>query len=582
MSGTKTKIQLLLTFTFLFIGLSLLALMNTVSADETGTRSGEFNHTPSDVSLASTGNNTTYTSPEFTAQFTFNGLGLTWTGTATSEVNFALQVNDGDWTPVEMQGNDAKDQSEHYTSVPVFVTGQRVRYKITGAHADAVQNVQIIYFDSTVPPYHSLASTLRQTFNRSAQSSIAVISRSDWGADESYRTWEPEYTTPEKFVIHHSAGGDGGDDPAATIRGIYYWHAVVLGWGDIGYNYIVDPSGNVYEGRYGGDGVIGAHAYNSDTDTNYNVNSVGIMLLGCYEEDDGACGTVHTMTPEMTAALEQLIADKGATFNVDPSGTSDWYGESLPNVLGHRDVDSTYCPGSIVHDQLESIRAAAHTLYSATHQRSYAASFSGSNLATSYTVATTTDLSLRYTNTGSKKWNKDKVVLQVRLEETGERQRFTLTDSVEDGNTTDIVGAFTLPTQPGNYTLVTRLYRNGSPIHGSKHSTTVTIENPYQAKMISASLPVAIQQGWQPTAELTIRNTGVTLPVGTTLEIDGTVVATISTEWPVNEKRSFTPKVEQAATWPVGTHKAVIKLKVESITVANSRTTQTVRVDIAQ
>ena len=56
--------------------------------------------------------------------------------------------------------------------------------------------------------------------------------------------WPIQQAPIEKFIIHHTAGSDGGDDPAATIRGIYYWHAVVLGWGDMGYNFLIDGQGN--------------------------------------------------------------------------------------------------------------------------------------------------------------------------------------------------------------------------------------------------------------------------------------------------------------------------------------------------
>lgn len=583
--SVSTKIQLLLTFTVLFIGLSVLALMNTATADETGTRSGAFEHTPTDVALATLVSSapTEYISPEFTAQFPFNGIGLTWSGSVTDGVDFALQIDDGEWYNLELQGNDAKDQTESFVTAPLFVEGQRVRYKITGEHREAVRNVEMIYFDSTVPPYHSLANTLKNSFGRSIQSSTDVISRSEWGADESYRTWEAEYETPDKILIHHTAGGDGGNDPAATIRGIYYWHAVVLGWGDIGYNYIIDPEGNIYEGRAGGDAVIGAHTYNSDTDTNYNVGSVGVALLGCYEQSEDACNTVYTMTASMQSALEQLIAEKSALFDFSPTGESTWYGEQLPNVLGHRDIDSTYCPGSTVHDQLDTIRTNAYQLYSTVQVRPYAASYNSSTIAASYPAAATADLSLLYANTGTKNWNKDKVVLQVKLVETGERNRFTLSNSVEDGSIAAITGSLTLPTKPGSYTLATRLYRNGSPIHGSKYQTSITVENPYQVNVTKAELPLAIQQGWQPTLQLTIKNTGnTTVPAGSTIQVDGETVATLAKDLKVGSKTSLQGKVLSATTWSVGSHSAIAKLKIDSVTAVGSRQVRVVRVDPAE
>ena len=120
----------------------------------------------------------------------------------------------------------------NFTSVPLFVTGQSVRYKIMG-DTGAVQNVRLTYFDSTVRPYRSITSTLRQVFGRAlASSDLTVISRSDWGADETYRTWEPDCQAPTKIEIHHTAGSDGSEmlPPSAvsTTGTPLSWAGVIL------------------------------------------------------------------------------------------------------------------------------------------------------------------------------------------------------------------------------------------------------------------------------------------------------------------------------------------------------------------
>lgn len=579
MYSLKIKLQLILSFTALFIGLSILALMNTANAGDTGTRSASISHTPSDRSISAV-TSTEYISPTLTTQFPFNGVGLEWNGPTTNGVELAIQVDDNPWVNLEMQGNDAKNGVENNITAPYFISGETVRYKITGSAFNTVQNVTVHYFDSTIPPYRSLMNTL----SRSVASTItgtSVVSRADWGADESYRTWEPDYETPTKIVIHHSAGGDGGEDPAATIRGIYYWHAVVLGWGDIGYNFIIDPAGTVYEGRYGGAGVIGAHAYNSDTETNYNVGSVGIVLLGCYEEAEGACSSVDTMTPEMQTALEQLTAEQASQFGFDPAGESTWYDELLPNVLGHRDIDATYCPGSSVHDTLDTIRTNASTYYRtlSSVQRAYAATFGSSDLANSYAITDVPTINVTYTNVGRKTWQSGKVALQVGVDGVS-RQRFELASDVESGNTANYQGTVTLPDQPGDYSITTRLYRNGHPVHGSKHTFAISISNPYAVRLISSSLPTAILQGWTPTLSYTVRNTGaVSLPAGTTLLVNNEVIANTSRDWPIGEKRTLTLPVTTAVNWERGNQRVVIKLRVDDNNVQGSRNVQTVRVD---
>ena len=90
--------------------------------------------------------------------------------------------------------------------------------------------------------------------------------------------WDPEYVPVKKIIVHHTVTSNSDPDPAATVRSIYYYHAVSLGWGDIGYNFLIDRQGRIYEGRYGGNAVVGGHALT------WNYGSVGIAALGNYEE----------------------------------------------------------------------------------------------------------------------------------------------------------------------------------------------------------------------------------------------------------------------------------------------------------
>ena len=84
-----------------------------------------------------------------------------------------------------------------------------------------------------------------------------VIPRSAWGADETIRfdsrgevRWGQAYFPLQKMVVHHTAGSNNDPNPAATMRAVYHYHAVTQDWGDIGYNYLIDRWGRVYEGRY--------------------------------------------------------------------------------------------------------------------------------------------------------------------------------------------------------------------------------------------------------------------------------------------------------------------------------------------
>ncbi|HUT21599.1 MAG TPA: N-acetylmuramoyl-L-alanine amidase, partial [Anaerolineae bacterium] len=182
-----------------------------------------------------------------------------------------------------------------------------------------------------------------------------IISREEWGANESLMTvsWPPEYRPVEMFVIHHTVTPNDDVDPYATVRAIYYYHGVTRGWGDIGYNYLIDAQGRIYEGRAGGErvgdqqleAVVGGHA------KIYNWGSIGIAILGDYREAN--------VPPPALASLVELIAWKANQHLVNPTGYGYVFDEYLPRIAGHRDVGETTCPGQNLYARLGSVRTDA-------------------------------------------------------------------------------------------------------------------------------------------------------------------------------------------------------------------------------
>ncbi len=170
-----------------------------------------------------------------------------------------------------------------------------------------------------------------------------IISRKGWGANEAWATRKPVYRRPTTFVIHHTVTPNNPADPAYIVRAIYQYHALSRGWGDIGYNFLIDRQGNIYEGRKGGDGVVGVHAGGD-----YNYGSIGIALLGDYRSAQ--------MTPAMKEALISLMAWEADRFNIHPLQSSYFVRREFPNVLGHRDLVPTVCPGDNVYKALPELR----------------------------------------------------------------------------------------------------------------------------------------------------------------------------------------------------------------------------------
>lgn len=146
----------------------------------------------------------------------------------------------------------------------------------------------------------------------------------------------------QKIIIHHTATSNNTADAAAAVRAIYYYHTIELGWGDIGYHYLIDQEGRVYQGRNGGDNVIAAHALN------HNKGSLGVALLGTF--------TDTSPSSKAQQALESFLLAKSVQHGIDPNGHSVFVGEDVPNILGHRDVVRTTCPGVPVYESLSFLR----------------------------------------------------------------------------------------------------------------------------------------------------------------------------------------------------------------------------------
>jgi len=192
-----------------------------------------------------------------------------------------------------------------------------------------------------------------------------VVTRSGWGADESLRERGSTYTGPVRTVfVHHT---DTTNDYACAdapkiIRSIYRYHVKSSGWRDIGYNFLVDKCGTIYEGRAGGvaEPVLGAHTLG------FNTDSAGVAAIGTY---------VSTAVPQaQVEGIAKIAAWKLGLTGRDATGTTDLVSASdgsrykkgtrvnFGAISGHRDAFNTQCPGARLFDRLDDIRSMAARL----------------------------------------------------------------------------------------------------------------------------------------------------------------------------------------------------------------------------
>jgi len=328
-----------------------------------------------------------YTSPVLAAGQLFDRIGAHWVAAPGTEETMRVELRTSAdavawsaWRPAAADEDMADTEKNEWYSSPSLVSpsAQYAQYRVwlDNGDPDAVRSIGITLLDVSdlnASPVSRLLNDLggalsdiaRSGEARAAVGATKILTRQDWGADESMMQWSPQYQKQQtKAVIHHTVTDDGGSNVAATIRSIYYFHAVTRGWGDIGYNYLVDKFGNIWTGRQGGDHVIGGHAYG------WNDGAFGVAAIGDY--------TTTAPSSALQGAIANLISLKfsqygitdafGASYFVHKEQRSDgtWVdvAGTPPNIQGHRNANyivgqnggQTECPGNQTYNMMDGLK----------------------------------------------------------------------------------------------------------------------------------------------------------------------------------------------------------------------------------
>jgi hypothetical protein len=280
----------------------------------------------------------------------FTLVGLHWKGSG--KVFFRTRSLSGRWTrwrfaapededrPDQLQGERSLSLTGWKLGNPFWVgASDEIEYRLRGPVRRL--RAHFVWSPDEALPVRKL----------SVAGSPPIIPRAAWGANELIKRAPPRYADRVAFaVVHHTAGGNGYTraQSAAIVRAIQVYHVKANGWNDVGYNFLVDKYGQIFEGRAGGAdrNVIGAHA------EGFNTGSTGIALLGSYQ---GAAPSAAAQD-----ALVRLLAWRLDVAHVDPLSAFNWISGGNPRfpngvpvfiraIVGHRDVGFTDCPGSAVY-----------------------------------------------------------------------------------------------------------------------------------------------------------------------------------------------------------------------------------------
>ncbi len=287
----------------------------------------------------------------------FDLVGLHWEGRGT--VLFRTRDLAGRWrrwqpaAPEDDRPNlgspEARPRRAWRLGSPYWVgASNMLAYRLVGQ----VRRLRIWYVWSPVS-----RSPLRTT---AMAGSPRIVPRSGWHAQDEILRGRPRYASTVAFaVVHHTAGSNvySRAQSAAIVLGIELYHVRGNGWNDIGYNFLVDKYGQVFEGRAGGieRNVIGAHA------EGFNTGSVGVAVIGNYSS--------AKIAPVAQRALVGLLAWRLDVAHVDPLSTLAWRSGGNPEyprgravrlraISGHRDTGYTSCPGTSLYAKLPAIAQA--------------------------------------------------------------------------------------------------------------------------------------------------------------------------------------------------------------------------------
>ena len=303
-------------------------------------------------------------SPIENPEFPVDYLGVSWTSGREPFVRFFA---DRRWTAWRVAHEDETPVSDGRAFSTLIPAADADAYQIRGSNRD----VRAVAINTTDGPRQW--SLVQATAEASHISQPGLITRAQWGADESLR-FDPngneidpqQFHATTKVILHHTAGQNGDPDPAATVRAIYRYHAIDRKWGDIGYNFLIDAQGRIYKGRYSGpvgtrnqDSLTGEDALGNGVRSRQaggHPGTVGISVLGTY--------TDVPVPAAARASLVDHVAWEAERHGLDPFGTSTYTDPSNPsftisvaNISGHRDWATTECPGGVFYSNLPAIRS---------------------------------------------------------------------------------------------------------------------------------------------------------------------------------------------------------------------------------
>ena len=448
------------------------------------------NSVKSDLRIPAGQREAIFTTDPMRAPMAFSDVAPSWWADTPSGTSVQVELRTGsdgkawsDWLPTDLEELEMPQDPltrTHASLVPIaqkervhrFIQSRVTLRAERAGQSPIFHSLFYTFIDSGITPNPPRPKAMAQA-TPSDVPKPAMVSRVEWGAPsgEASPGWKPKYKRPTHIIVHHTATTNSDTDHAARVRAIWYYHSKTRGWGDVGYNFMVDPNGVIYEGRAGGDDVEGGHTYP------FNVGTTGIGVLGNY----------HRVSPSAASqsALIDLISWKVSQRGIDPLGVEPVTGYTncggtvtyvRSTIAGHRDFygaacgrvfNKTTCPGDRLYDMLPQIRSAI-----VSEQPPLRAVFLKHDTPGNLDPGATVDVKLTLRNSGSQTWpanGQGAVSVGYRwLTPDGKPVgggwkdiKTPLTENVAFADTTTIAAKLNVPTLQGPLALQWDMFRDG-------------------------------------------------------------------------------------------------------------------------
>ncbi|HEV7459897.1 MAG TPA: N-acetylmuramoyl-L-alanine amidase [Solirubrobacteraceae bacterium] len=316
------------------------------------------------------------TTPVLRAAKRFDLFGVTWHGPLGARVEVRVRLASGRWSPWHL-GDHAVDVPDRSAAVhgtePIWVGGAdalqlRLPRSVHGVHVDFVNStgtattadrLRTRIFDAVHTAFVALVPGSAGADTTPADGRPRIIARSAWAGNQCKPRHAPGYGVVKLGFVHHTdnLNGYGPGQSAAIVLAICRFHRDTRGWDDIGYNFLVDRYGQIFEGAAGGVDrpVVGAQV------KGFNTVSTGVANIGTFVSTSqtraGMGALARVLAWKLTlhgvpATGRVRLVTTEPNLNGKPKGTV----LHLNLISGHRDANATDCPGSALYAGLPSLR----------------------------------------------------------------------------------------------------------------------------------------------------------------------------------------------------------------------------------